>query len=139
VQPAGSLDQEAVWQNPTHIPTSPFFERTSKRRKGFPSETQVKRACALYTARRSFSKSWAAMIRARAAHRADLGTAVCAADAFDGLDRHYFFPRIAALRMRLRRGDCANPRLSRAPADSRVCWAAANICAVLTSLPAFRP
>ena len=43
VQPAGSLDQEAVWQNAMHIPTSPFFERTSKRRKGFPSETQVKK------------------------------------------------------------------------------------------------
>jgi hypothetical protein len=43
VQPAGSLDQEPVWQNPTHTPTSPFFERTSKRRKGFPSETQVKK------------------------------------------------------------------------------------------------
>ena len=43
VQSAGSLDQEAVWQNPTHTPTSPFFERTSKRRKGFPSETQVKK------------------------------------------------------------------------------------------------
>ncbi len=43
VQPPGSLDQEAVWQIPTHTPTSPFFERTSKRRKGFPSETQVKK------------------------------------------------------------------------------------------------
>lgn len=38
-----SLDQEAVWQITKHITTSPFFERTSKRRKGFPSETQVKR------------------------------------------------------------------------------------------------
>ena len=26
-----------------HITTAPFFERTSKRRRGFPSETQVKR------------------------------------------------------------------------------------------------
>ena len=36
-------NKEAVWQTTSiHIP-APFFERTSKRRKGFPSETQVKR------------------------------------------------------------------------------------------------
>jgi uncharacterized protein YecA (UPF0149 family) len=36
--------KEAIWLRtlPTHR-TPPFFERTSKRRKGFPSETQVKR------------------------------------------------------------------------------------------------
>jgi uncharacterized protein YecA (UPF0149 family) len=35
--------REAVWQNTSNITTAPFFERSSKRRKGFPSETQVKR------------------------------------------------------------------------------------------------
>jgi hypothetical protein len=39
----GSLDLEAVWQKSTHPKMSPFFERTSRRRKGFPSETQVKK------------------------------------------------------------------------------------------------
>ncbi len=35
--------KEAVWQTHIHLKTAPFFERTSKRRKGFPSETCVKR------------------------------------------------------------------------------------------------
>jgi uncharacterized protein YecA (UPF0149 family) len=36
--------KEAVWQTTSSIPkTVLFFERTSKRRKGFPSETHVKR------------------------------------------------------------------------------------------------
>jgi uncharacterized protein YecA (UPF0149 family) len=39
-QPATS---EVVWQTHRSIKTARFFEITSKRRKGFPSETQVKR------------------------------------------------------------------------------------------------
>jgi hypothetical protein len=31
------------WQRTTSSPTSPAFEPTSKRRKGYPSETRVKR------------------------------------------------------------------------------------------------
>jgi uncharacterized protein YecA (UPF0149 family) len=38
-----SLTKEAVWHTRTHISTAPFFEHTSKRRRGFPSETHVKR------------------------------------------------------------------------------------------------
>jgi uncharacterized protein YecA (UPF0149 family) len=38
-----SPTKEALWQITSNNPTAPFFERTSKRRKGFPSETQVKR------------------------------------------------------------------------------------------------
>jgi uncharacterized protein YecA (UPF0149 family) len=34
---------EVVWQTTRSIRTARFFEITSKRRKGFPSETQVKR------------------------------------------------------------------------------------------------
>jgi uncharacterized protein YecA (UPF0149 family) len=34
---------EVVWQINDSIKTARFFENTSKRRKGFPSETQVKR------------------------------------------------------------------------------------------------
>jgi uncharacterized protein YecA (UPF0149 family) len=34
---------EVVWQINRSIKTARFFEITSKRRKGFPSETQVKR------------------------------------------------------------------------------------------------
>ena len=34
---------EVVWQINGSIKTARFFEITSKRRKGFPSETQVKR------------------------------------------------------------------------------------------------
>ena len=34
---------EAVWQTNHSIKKAPFFEITSKRRKGFPSETRVKR------------------------------------------------------------------------------------------------
>ena len=34
---------EVVWQINDSIKTARFFEITSKRRKGFPSETQVKR------------------------------------------------------------------------------------------------
>lgn len=34
---------EVVWQIDSSIKTARFFEITSKRRKGFPSETQVKR------------------------------------------------------------------------------------------------
>jgi len=34
---------EAVWQTNRSIMTGRFFEITSKRRKGFPSETRVKR------------------------------------------------------------------------------------------------
>ena len=37
------LTMEAVWQITRSIKTVRFFEITSKRRKGFPSETQVKR------------------------------------------------------------------------------------------------
>ena len=37
------LTKEAVWQTTSTNKAAPFFERTSKRRKGFPSETQVKR------------------------------------------------------------------------------------------------
>lgn len=37
------LTQEEVWQINQSIKTARFFEITSKRRKGFPSETQVKR------------------------------------------------------------------------------------------------
>ena len=36
-------NKEAVWQTTSIHTPAPFFERTSKRRKGFPSETQVKR------------------------------------------------------------------------------------------------
>jgi uncharacterized protein YecA (UPF0149 family) len=36
-------NKEAVWQTTSIDTPAPFFERTSKRRKGFPSETQVKR------------------------------------------------------------------------------------------------
>jgi uncharacterized protein YecA (UPF0149 family) len=32
-----------IWQRRRQTTKLPFFERTSKRRKGFPSETQVKR------------------------------------------------------------------------------------------------
>lgn len=35
--------QEEVWQINHSIKTARFFEVTSKRRKGFPSETQVRR------------------------------------------------------------------------------------------------
>ena len=35
--------QEAVWQTNRSIKTARFFEITSKRRKGFPSESNVKR------------------------------------------------------------------------------------------------
>ncbi len=35
--------KEVVWQTTLNKTPAPFFERTSKRRKGFPSETQVKR------------------------------------------------------------------------------------------------
>jgi hypothetical protein len=34
---------EAAWQTNRLIKKAPFFEITSKRRKGFPSETRVKR------------------------------------------------------------------------------------------------
>ena len=34
---------EVVWQITRSFKTAHFFEITSKRRKGFPSETQVKR------------------------------------------------------------------------------------------------
>src|SRR5437762_5014077 len=35
--------QEFVWHTTIQIRRAPFFERTSKRRKGFPSETRIKR------------------------------------------------------------------------------------------------
>jgi hypothetical protein len=38
-----TLNPEAVWQINRSIKTARFFEITSKRRKGFPSETRVKR------------------------------------------------------------------------------------------------
>ena len=38
-----TLNPEAVWQINHSIKTARFFEITSKRRKGFPSETRVKR------------------------------------------------------------------------------------------------
>ena len=38
-----SLNKEAIWQITHHTKTAPFFERSSKRRKGYPSETRVKR------------------------------------------------------------------------------------------------
>ncbi len=82
--------------------------------KGSHPKRRSRRACALFTARRSFSKSSAAMIHVPVVHRANLRIVVCAADAFDGSDRHYFFPPIALLLTRLRRGDCAHPRLTRA-------------------------
>jgi len=41
---AAKFNQEVhAWQHLTTSTTSTPFERTSKRRKGFPSETQVKR------------------------------------------------------------------------------------------------
>lgn len=37
-------DEEAIWQSAANAPTNcTAFERTSKRRKGYPSETRVKR------------------------------------------------------------------------------------------------
>ena len=42
VQPQPSTT-EALWQINRLIKTAHFFEITSKRRKGFPSETRVKR------------------------------------------------------------------------------------------------
>ena len=38
-----TLNQEFVWQINRSIRTTRFFEITSKRRKGFPSETRVQR------------------------------------------------------------------------------------------------
>src|SRR6478609_932338 len=38
-----ALELEAVWQTNYLTTNTTFFERTSKRRKGFPSETRVKR------------------------------------------------------------------------------------------------
>ena len=40
---AAHTTKEVLWQITSIHRTAPFFERTSKRRKGFPSETQVKR------------------------------------------------------------------------------------------------
>ena len=40
---AAHTTKEVLWQITLIHKTAPFFERTSKRRKGFPSETQVKR------------------------------------------------------------------------------------------------
>jgi len=37
------LTRRTPWQNPIHKTTTAFYERSSKRRKGFPSETRVKR------------------------------------------------------------------------------------------------
>ena len=42
--PPGDPNQEAVWPSAADTSTTvPAFERTSKRRKGYPSETSVKR------------------------------------------------------------------------------------------------
>jgi uncharacterized protein YchJ len=42
--PAGVTNQEAVWEGASNSSTiSTAFEPTSKRRKGYPSETRVKR------------------------------------------------------------------------------------------------
>jgi hypothetical protein len=124
VQPAGSLDQEAVWQNPTHTPTSPFFERNSKRRKGFPSETQVKKGLRIVHGDKELLEK---LGRNDPCPCGSLrNTAACAPAAFDGSDRHYFFPRIAARLMRLRRGDCAHPRLARARRRLPSWWAGSD-------------
>jgi hypothetical protein len=41
--PTRTINPEALWQIDPSLKTARFFEITSKRRKGFPSEAQVKR------------------------------------------------------------------------------------------------
>jgi hypothetical protein len=52
---------------------------------------------ALFMARKTLSKSSAAMTHALAAPRADSRTAACSRGSFDGSDRNYFFPRIVSV------------------------------------------
>src|SRR5437762_12891414 len=48
--------QELVWHTTIQIRLAPFFERSSKRRKGFPSETRVKRGLRIVHGDRELSE-----------------------------------------------------------------------------------
>jgi hypothetical protein len=73
------------------------FDITSKRRKGFPSETSVKRGERIvHGRRRSFSKGSAATTSVRAVQDAAFKKCCLRSGRYDGAKRHHFFPRVIA-------------------------------------------
>jgi hypothetical protein len=66
------------------------FEVSSKRRKGFPSETHVKHGDRVVAVVKILSRNSAAMIRARADLAADFKRCCMLGGEFDGSDRHYY-------------------------------------------------
>ena len=75
-------------------PTNPAFRRSSKRRRGFPSETKVKRGHRSFTVIKNCSKSWDATICVLADLDAGFKKCCMPSGQFDGAGRNYFFPRI---------------------------------------------
>src|SRR5258708_38689384 len=75
--------------------TTPF-ERSSNRRKGFPSETQVKRVYGSYTEAKTCTRSLAVTISVHAAPEGDFKRCCLASGRFDGTQRNYFFPFMTA-------------------------------------------
>jgi len=71
------------------------FERSSKRRKGYPSETKVKRGARVVTAKKNSSKNSAATTCAPAAPAAAFKRRCLRTGKYDGTNRAYFFPRVA--------------------------------------------
>src|SRR5881396_2049040 len=80
--------------NNIHDSEDSNFEITSKRRKGFPSETQVKRGMRVVHGIRSSAKSWAETTSAHAAQDAGFKNCCMYSGRYDGSLRNHFFPRI---------------------------------------------
>ncbi len=63
----------------------------SKRRRGFPSETNVKRGVRIVHVNKLLEESSGGMTRARAAAGSDSNAAASIQDAFDGANRDEYF------------------------------------------------
>jgi hypothetical protein len=71
------------------------FERSSKRRKGYPSETCVKRDQQVVHGKKEAVESWDGKICVRAALGAGFKRCCLQAGRYGGSNRHYFFPELA--------------------------------------------
>jgi DNA-binding protein HU-beta len=89
-----SLNQEAVWQITAHTKTAPVFERTSKRRKGFPSETQVKKGLRIVHGDKELREKLGRNDACPCGSMRKFKNCCMRSGCFRRLSRHYFFPRV---------------------------------------------
>ena len=90
-----TIDQEEIWQTHHTNMKGRFFEITSKRRKGFPSETRVKKGLRIVHGSKELREKLGRNDRCPCGDR-DAAFKKCCMQTgrYDGKEWNHFFPRV---------------------------------------------